>query len=126
LSEYETVPKSIKPFKVTSVAYLQFDLRCNFCACAFSVRGKNLAQEGKAYIIRSRRKCNATKAIDGRTSSKDNSCLESHYMKRRSWWRVDFERLIELYAVEITPGKLELMQDKTGNVSDIYLNTECR
>ena len=47
-------------------------------------------------------------------------------MKRKSWWRVDFERLIELYAVEITPGKLELMQDKTGNVSDIYLNTECR
>ena len=120
MSERETVPKSIMTFKVTCVAYIQFDLMCSFCACTFSVRGKNLAPEGKAYTSRTRRKINATKAIDGRTTSKDHSCLESHYMKRRSWWRVDFQRLIVVYAVEITPGKLQLMQYKTGSVSDIY------
>ena len=118
MRECETVPKFIKTFKVTSVAYIQFDLKCNFCACTFSVSGKNLAPEGKAYIIHSPWNINATKAIDGRTTS--NSCLESRYMKKRSWWRVDFQRLIVVYAVMITTGKLELMHDKAGNISDVY------
>ena len=71
-----------------------------------------MAPEGNASLSRSRPRDNATKVIDGNPSReyKDKSCLNV-YRNKRDWWRVDFGRLIMIYAVEITPGKLELFED---------------
>ena len=76
--------------------------------CFFTVRGKNLAPEGKAYLS-DKRKNNATYVIDGNTSKKysTTSCLKEYFLHNMAWWKVDFDDKIKIYAVEITPGKLK-------------------
>ena len=94
--------------------------------CFFSVSGKNLAPEGTAYLSRSRQRNNPTKVIDGNTSKRYSfhTCLKATWTKRKTWWRVDFDKLIVVYAVEITPGKLIFC--KKGNISGVDVNKECR
>jgi len=77
----------------------------------FSVQARNLAVEGKAYHSLAFGKKNASKAIDGQTQIifSDDSCITSR-RQEKIWWRVDFAKLIEVYAVQITPGKLHMLQ----------------
>ena len=78
----------------------------------FTVRGKNLAPEGKAYLS-DKRKNNATYTIDGNTSKiySTTSCIKAYYLHKRAWWKVDFDDKIKVFAIEITPGKLEIVQE---------------
>ena len=80
--------------------------------CFFTVRGKNLAPEGKAYLS-DKRKNNATYVIDGNTSKQysTTSCLKEYFLHKLAWWKVDFDDKIKVYAVEITPGKLKILQE---------------
>ena len=123
LSECETVSKCIHSLKETHLVF-KFTLR-SVLLCLFSVRGKNLAPQGTAHLSRSGSRINATTVIDDNPSRyyKDKSCINV-YRSKRDWWRVDFGRLIMIYAVEITPGKIEFL--KTGNVSVVNLNKEYR
>ena len=74
-----------------------------------SDHGKNLAPEGKAYLFNGRRKNNAFKTIDGKTTDvfQRDACMQSYYTTM-AWWKVVWDKLIEVYAVEIMPGKLDI------------------
>ena len=54
---------------------------------------------------------NANKAIDGNTARvfSDRSCVAT-YKETNPWWRVDFTKLIEVYAIVITPGKFLILE----------------
>ena len=101
------VTKCTKTAKSILFAYCQFYIMCSFCVYLFSVIGKNLAPEGKAYQSYALRGNNASKANDGQTTNRfsRNKCAQS-LQKKRAWWRVDWKKLVEVYAVEIMPGKL--------------------
>ena len=79
----------------------------NFSTFPFSVHGRNLAQEGKAFQSNEFRRGSASNAID----MKYESCITSRKKKRKIWWRVDFVNLIEVYGLYIKPGKLDILQD---------------
>jgi len=79
----------------------------NFSTFPFSVRGRNLALEGKAYQSSAFKRGTASKAID----MSDDSCISSRKRRKNIWWRVDFVNLVELHALDIKPGKLEMLQE---------------
>ena len=78
----------------------------------FSVRGKNLALGGKAYQYDLIPRAKASETIDGNTTqtSAYGSCPTSR-SAAGMWWRIEFDKLIEVYVIEITPGKLEGYQE---------------
>jgi len=76
----------------------------------FAVVLKNLALEGTATTSSANRKHNAYKAIDGNAKRilYGDSCIFTS-RRKRIWLRVDFLKPIEVYGVEITPGKMEML-----------------
>lgn len=73
-------------------------IMCIICLRFFPVRGKNLATGGKTYQTNT----------DGiLTPTFVNGPCPTSQVNEGASWRVDFDKLIEVYAIEITPGKLE-------------------
>ena len=93
-------------------AYFQFDTMFNLSSLRFSVLLKNLALEGRAATSSANRKHNAYKAIDGNTKRifDDDSCIYTSRKPKKLWLRVDFVKPIEVYGIEITPGKIEMLR----------------
>ena len=88
-------------------ACCQFDLMSNVCVHFASVMWRNLAPGGKAFQSDQRPWINATKAIDNADTPKftTHTCTRTQN-RPKSWWRVDFNKLVEVYAVKVMPGKL--------------------
>ena len=74
----------------------------------FSVRGRNLAPEGRPYLSAAPGN-NASKTNDLKTISifRKDTCTQSGF-GRNAWWRVDFVKLVEVYGLEIMRGKLNI------------------
>ena len=70
----------------------------------FAVVGMNLATEGKASQHHTLMQKHASLAIDGNT----RSCTKTG-LSRNAWWRVHFDNLIKVNALEIKPGKLYIL-----------------
>ena len=94
------------------IAYFQFDTMFNLSNLLFAVVLKNLALEGRASTSSANKKHNAYKAIDGNTKRKfsDDSCIYTHQTRNKIWLKVDFDKPVEVYAVEITPGKMDMLR----------------
>ena len=93
------------------------------CMSFFSDR--NVAVEGKAFQnnIYHLFKKKIPAAIDGNHARKyyDRACPTS-YMSKTSWFRVEFLRLVEVFAIKILPGKFG-RYSMDGGLS--HVNKEC-
>jgi len=93
----------------------------NLCVSFFS--DKNLAVEGKAFQNNLYRwhKNKMPLTIDGNYGRTyyDRSCPGS-YTKNSLWFRVEFRRLVEVYAVKYFRGKFEIYSKDT----DVNVNKE--
>ena len=80
-----------------------FDKRSTF----FS--DKNLALEGKAYQSDGVIGTKAFAAIDGNTARKPTHSRypRSLVVNGKAWFRIEFVKFIEVFAIKIWPGKLE-------------------
>ena len=78
---------------------------CNICLCLrfFPVRGKNLAMGGNVYQSSN----DSETVISSTTPTVANGSCQTSQDTDGGKWRVDFDKLIEVYAIEITPGKWE-------------------
>ena len=74
------------------------DIMCNICLRFFPVRGTNLGPAGKPSQSTPGGNITQTFANGSCQTSQDNEV---------AMWRVDYDKLIEVYAIEIIPGKLE-------------------
>jgi len=92
------------------------------CMC-FAVVGTNLAPEGKASQYQGNVWYNASKAIDGKSRRifSTDTCTQTGYMVKNSWWMVDFNKLIAVNALEIMPGKCYIHTCIYGYVSYVNL-----
>ena len=72
-------------------------IMCNLCLRLFPVRGKNLTLEGNTY--------QSTTGGSTTQTFANGSCQTSQDTEG-AMWRIDFDKLIEVYAIEITPGML--------------------
>ena len=79
-----------------------FDKRLTF----FS--DKNLAPEGKAYQSDGVTGSKASAAIDGNTARRptDSHCPRSLVVDGDAWFRIEFAKFIEVFAIKIWPGML--------------------
>jgi len=69
---------------------------------------RNLAQEGTAYLRDAFMLHKAPDTINGNVlrKFKDTNCPMS-YSALGVWWRVDFVKLVKVFAIKIMPGKFE-------------------
>ena len=70
---------------------------CNVCLRLFPVRGKKLTLGGNTY--------QSTTGGSTTQTFANGSCQTSQDTEG-AMWRIDFDNLIEVYAIEITPGML--------------------
>ena len=89
---------SISNCRKTYALHKCIEIRCNICLRFFPVRGTNLTSGGKPYQSTPGGNITETFANGSCQTSPDNE---------GSMYRVDFDKLIEVNAIEITPGKLE-------------------
>ena len=84
-----------------------------------SVSDRNLAVEGKAFLkeIKPWLRKKIPALIDGNHNRAywDNAC-PGVYATKTNWFRVEFLRLVEVFAVKIKLGKLE----RCSKVSDFH------
>ena len=96
----------------------------NLCISFFS--DKNLAVEGEAFqkSLYWEYRNKMSRAIDGNFDRRYYSHVcPSSYSRKKLWLRVEFHRLIEVYAVKYFRGKYEVYSIDTG-FSDVNENNE--
>ena len=89
---------SVSNGRTTYALHNCIDIRCIICLRFFPVRGTNLTSRGKPYQSTPGGNVTQTFANGSCQTSPDNE---------GAMYRVDFYQLVEINAIEITPGKLE-------------------
>ena len=76
---------------------------CSICLHFFPVRGQNLSMGGNTY--------QSTTGGNTIQTFANGSCQTSQDTEG-AMWRVDFDMLVEVDGIEITPGKLKGSKNK--------------
>ena len=81
--------------------------------------------EGKAFENHLYRhyKDKMSRTIDGNYARKIDPSCPGSYSANDVWYRVEFRRLVEVYAVKYWRGKFEIYSKDTG-FSDVNVNKE--
>ena len=91
-----------------------------------SFSDRNLAVEGKAFLKETYRweMKKIPAIIDGNHTRAywDNACPQVYEMKT-TWFRVEFLRLVEVFAVKIKPGKFEVSDFHGKNYHNYQLES---
>ena len=106
---YCALIKSVAKESATRTAGNQYPWRYEHLMNLMSLfSDRNLAQEGTAYLRDALMLHRAPDTINGNVvrQFKDTPCPMS-YSALGVWWRVDFVKLVEVFAIKIMPGEFK-------------------